>query len=31
LLVKAGTLIDATLVEAQAKKPPISAGGGVKT
>jgi IS5 family transposase len=31
LLVKAGTLIDATLVEAQAKKPPISAGGGAKS
>ncbi len=31
LLVKAGTLIDATLVEVQAKKPPISAGGGAKS
>ena len=31
LVLKQGTLMDATLVEAQVKKPPMSAGGGVKS
>ena len=31
LVLKSGTLMDATLVEAQVKKPPMSAGGGAKS